>query len=87
VASEGNDAEVRSLVSVRPDEQSEQLQQVLGWGREQFFKWNLNALDAAFVPEPVKVQLVERLLQGYRVDWVNEWGQFGRNRKDMEGKL
>jgi adenosine deaminase len=58
-------SDVRTLVPVRPDEQYEQLHQVFGWGKEQFLQCNLNALHAAFVPEPVKEQLVGRLLQGY----------------------
>jgi adenosine deaminase len=57
---------VRTLVPVRSDEQYEQLHQVFGWGREHFYQCNLNALNAAFVPEPVKDRLVERLLQGYQ---------------------
>jgi adenosine deaminase len=58
-------SDVRTLVPVQPDEQYEQLHQVFGWGKEQFLRCNLNALNAAFVPEPVKEQLIERLLQGY----------------------
>jgi adenosine deaminase len=59
-------SDVRTLVPVRPDEQYEQLHQVFGWGKEQFLQCNLNALNAAFVPEPVKARLVERLRQGYQ---------------------
>jgi adenosine deaminase len=59
-------SDVRTLVPIRPGEQYEQLHQVFGWGKEQFLKCNLNALNAAFVPEPVQEQLVERLLQGYQ---------------------
>jgi adenosine deaminase len=59
-------SDVRTLVPVKPDEQYEQLHQVFGWGVEHFMQCNLNALNAAFAPEPVKEQLVERLLQGYR---------------------
>ena len=59
-------SDVRTLVPVRPDEQYEQLHQVFGWDKEQFLRCNLNALKAAFLTEPVKAQLVERLLQGYQ---------------------
>jgi len=59
-------SDVRTLVPVRPDEQYEQLHQVFGWGVEHFMQCNLNALNAAFVPEPIKEQLVDRLLQGYQ---------------------
>jgi adenosine deaminase len=59
-------SDVRTLVPVQPNEQYEQLHQVFGWGKEQFLQCNLNALKAAFVPEPARAQLVERLLQGYQ---------------------
>jgi adenosine deaminase len=59
-------SDVRTLVAVDPIEEYEDLHQVFGWGKEQFLQCNLNALNAAFVSEPVKVQLVERLLQGYQ---------------------
>jgi adenosine deaminase len=59
-------SDVRTLVAVDPTEEYEDLHKVFGWGKEQFLQCNLNALNAAFVSEPVKAQLVERLVQGYQ---------------------
>jgi adenosine deaminase len=62
-------SDVRTLVPVRPDEQYEQLHQVFGWDVERFYQCNLNALNAAFVPGPVKQQLVQHLHQAYQAGW------------------
>jgi adenosine deaminase len=58
-------SDVRTLVDVDPGKEYEDLHQVFGWSAEQFLQCNLNALNAAFVSEPVREQLVGRLLQGY----------------------
>jgi adenosine deaminase len=58
-------SDVRTLVAVDPNIEYEELHQTFGWGKEHFLQCNLNALNAAFVPEPVKERLVERLRQGY----------------------
>jgi adenosine deaminase len=58
-------SDVRTLVAVDPTEEYEDLHQVFGWDKERFLQCNLNALNAAFVSESIREQLVERLREGY----------------------
>jgi adenosine deaminase len=56
----------RTLIPATPAQEYEKLHNAFGWGKEHFLQCNLNALNAAFVPEPVKGRLVDRLQEGYR---------------------
>jgi adenosine deaminase len=60
-------SDVRTLIPATLAEEYEKLHHTFGWGKEQFLQCNLNALDAAFIPEPAKRQLVDRLKEAYRV--------------------
>jgi adenosine deaminase len=61
----GVNSDTRTLIPVTLTQEYERLHQAFGWGKEQFLQCNLNALRAAFVPEPVKQQLIDRLLEAY----------------------
>jgi adenosine deaminase len=63
----GVNSDSRTLIPVTPTQEYERLHQAFGWGKEQFLQCNLNALRSAFIPEPVKQQLIDRLLEAYRV--------------------
>jgi adenosine deaminase len=43
----------------------EKLHRTFGWDKEQFLQCNLHALRAAFISEPVKQRLIDRLLVAY----------------------
>jgi adenosine deaminase len=58
--------DVRTLIPVVPAEEYETLHHTFGWGKEQFLECNRNGLNAAFIPEPVKRQLIDRLEEAYR---------------------
>ncbi len=60
-------SDARTLIPATPAQEYEKLHHAFGWGKEQFLQCNLHALNAAFVPEPVKQQLVDRLKEAYRV--------------------
>jgi len=55
----------RTLVGVTLTQEYEKLHRTFGWGKEQFLQCNLNALRAAFISEPVKQPLIDRLLEAY----------------------
>jgi len=55
--------DVRTLIAVTLTEEYEKMHRAFGWEKEQFLQCNLHALRAAFIPEPVKQQLIDRLLE------------------------
>jgi len=59
-------SDVRTLISVTLTEEYEKMHRAFGWEKEHFLQCNLHALNAAFIPEPVKQQLIDRLLEAYR---------------------
>ena len=58
-------SDVRTLISVTLTEEYEKMNRAFGWEKEHFLQCNLNALRAAFISEPVKQQLIDRLLAAY----------------------
>ncbi len=56
----------RTLIPVTLTEEYEKMHRAFGWEKEHFLQCNLYALNAAFIPEPVKQQLIDRLLEAYR---------------------
>ena len=60
-------SDARTLIPATPAQEYEKLHHAFGWGKEQFLQCNLRALNAAFVPEPVKQQLIDRLQEAYRI--------------------
>ncbi len=57
--------DTRTMTNVTLTQEYERLHQVFGWKKEHFFRCNLNALHAAFVPEETKQHLEQRLRAGY----------------------
>ncbi|HKL17345.1 MAG TPA: hypothetical protein VJ905_00180, partial [Halalkalibaculum sp.] len=55
----------RTTSNVSLSEEYEKLQETFGWGEEQFFKCNLNALEAAFISDDEKAHLKKRIKEGY----------------------
>lgn len=62
----GVNSDTRTMTNVTVTQEYEKLHRTFGWGKAQFLECNLHALRAAFVPEPVKQQLTDRLLEGYQ---------------------
>jgi adenosine deaminase len=67
------DEYVEATIQVKPPnkkrrniEEYEKMHRAFGWEKEHFLQCNLHALNAAFIPEPVKQQLIDRLLEAYR---------------------
>ncbi len=57
--------DTRTMTNVTLMQEYERLHQVFGWKKEHFFRCNLNALHAAFLPEETKQPLEQRLRAGY----------------------
>jgi adenosine deaminase len=57
--------DTRTMTNVTLTQEYERLHQVFGWQEEHFFRCNLNALRAAFLPEDMKQRLEQRLRAGY----------------------
>ena len=60
--------DTRTMTNVTLTQEYERLHQVFGWKKEHFFRCNLNALHAAFVPEETKQRLEQRLRAGYGME-------------------
>jgi len=63
----GVNSDGHTLVGVTLTQEYEKLHRTFGWEKEQFLQCNINALRAAFISEAVKQQLVDRLLEAYRI--------------------
>jgi len=62
----GVNSDSHTLVGVTLTQEYEKLNQIFGWGKEQFLKCNLNALKAAFIPEQAKQPIIDQLLEAYQ---------------------
>ncbi len=60
--------DTRTMTNVTLTQEYERLHQVFGWQKEHFFRCNLNAIHAAFLPEDTKQYLVQRLRAGYGME-------------------
>lgn len=56
----------RTLCNINLTQEYEKLHAIFGWDETHFLQCNLNAIRAAFLPEPVKQQMVNKLQEGYR---------------------
>jgi adenosine deaminase len=61
----GVNTDTRTITNITLSREYEKLNSTFSWGKEHFLQCNLNALNAAFIPEPLKMQLTERLLGTY----------------------
>jgi adenosine deaminase len=50
------------------NEEYKQLHNTLGWEKENYYRCNVNALQAAFIPDELRSQLLARLADGYQQD-------------------
>jgi len=57
--------DTRTMTNITLTQEYEKLHRTFGWDKEQFLQCNLHALRAAFISEPVKQQLIDRLLEAY----------------------
>jgi adenosine deaminase len=62
----GVNTDARTLANITLSQEYEKLQQSFGWGPQDFYQVNRNALNAAFLPDEARNRLLERLLEGYR---------------------
>ena len=57
--------DTRAMTNITLNQEYEKLHRTFGWGKEQFLQCNLHALRAAFISEPIKQRLIDRLLEAY----------------------
>ncbi len=62
----GVNTDTRTIGNITLSQEYEKLHQTFGWDAEDFYQCNRNALEAAFVPEDVRDDLLNRLRDGYR---------------------
>ncbi len=55
----------RTIVNVNLNTEYKRLQENFGWGKKDFFECNVNAVKAAFIPESLKAQLLQKLEEAY----------------------
>ena len=61
----GVNTDARTISDITLNEEYEKLHQTFGWSYEDFYRCNVNALKAAFLPDEVRGKLLERLSDGY----------------------
>ncbi|UCD41045.1 MAG: adenosine deaminase [Chloroflexota bacterium] len=61
----GVNTDARTISNITLTEEYEKLSHAFGWGKEEFLQCNLNALNAAFIPENTRDELIPRLKEGY----------------------
>lgn len=62
----GVNTDTRTISNITLSEEYEKLHRTFGWEPEDFFNCNRNALEAAFISNDVREDLMERLIEGYQ---------------------
>lgn len=62
----GVNTDARTISNITLSEEYQKLHKTFGWGAEDFFNCNRNALEAAFIPDDVRDRLMVQLVEGYR---------------------
>jgi adenosine deaminase len=62
----GVNTDTRTISDVTLTDEYKKLNRVFGWGKDEFLQCNLNALQAAFIPQEKREELIARLREGYR---------------------
>ena len=63
----GVNTDTRMIANVTLTQEYEKLHEAFGWDKRHFLQCNLNALEAAFLPEDVKRRLEKQIRAGYGV--------------------
>ena len=61
----GVNTDTRTISNVSLNEEYQKLHYTFGWEKEDFYRCNVNALKAAFIPDEVREPLLEKLAAGY----------------------
>lgn len=64
----GVNTDTRTISDISLNEEYLKLHETFGWEEMDFYRCNLNALNAAFIPDDLRQELLERLAAGY-----NQW--------------
>jgi adenosine deaminase len=64
--------DTRTITNMTLNKEYQQLQNVFGWTIDDFYKCNVNAIEAAFIPRALKATLLEKLSKAYRAAGKNE---------------
>ena len=59
--------DTRTITNITLNKEYEKLQTTFGWTIKDFYNCNINALNAAFIPEELKNMLKEKLYKAYKV--------------------
>jgi adenosine deaminase len=59
--------DTRMLTPTTLTREYEEVSRVFGWGREEFYRTNLMAVEAAFAEESVKARLREEIARGFDI--------------------
>jgi len=62
----GVNTDARTISNITLSEEYEKLHETFGWGAEDFFNCNRNALEAAFISDDVRDSLMAQLVEGYK---------------------
>lgn len=62
----GVNTDTRTISNITLSQEYEKLHQTFGWGPEDFYNCNRNALNAAFIPEQTRENLMSRLTEAYQ---------------------
>ncbi len=65
----GVNTDTRTISNLTLSQEYEKLHQTFGWGLEEFYNCNRNALQAAFIPEQTRDELMSRLTEAYQQEW------------------
>jgi adenosine deaminase len=57
--------DARTICNITLTQEYEKLNRAFGWGKEHFLICSLNALQAAFIPQQTRAELITRLLEGH----------------------
>ena len=60
--------DARTISNISLSDEYQKLHETFGWGAEDFYQCNVNALQAAFIPDDLRSRLLEKLAVGYNLE-------------------
>jgi adenosine deaminase len=61
----GVNTDTRTMTDITLEQEYEKLRQTFGWNKSHFLQCNLNALNAAFIPDKIRQRLADQLRTAY----------------------
>ncbi|MEO8108922.1 MAG: adenosine deaminase [Ginsengibacter sp.] len=63
----GINTDTRTITNTNLEKEYKKLEEIFGWNIQDFYQCNVNALNAAFIPQKLKDELLNKLSKAYKI--------------------